>query len=71
VNDILGIKRRLDAGVPLNELAEDESFFTTLMRNEKSLAKYELQADAQGRAQASQETLTLRCHASFIRVNNL
>ncbi len=42
-NDILGIKRRLDAGVPLNELAEDESFFTTVMRNEKSLAKYELQ----------------------------
>lgn len=39
-NDILGVKRRLDQGVPLSELYENESFFTTIMRNEKSLSKY-------------------------------
>lgn len=42
-NDILGVKRRLDQGVPLSELVENESFFSTVMRNERSLAKYELQ----------------------------
>lgn len=39
-NDILGVKRRLDRGVGLSELMEDESFFGTVMRNERSLTKY-------------------------------
>lgn len=39
-NDILGIKRRLDEGVPLTELVEDEAFFSTVMHNERSLTKY-------------------------------
>jgi hypothetical protein len=39
-NDILGIKRRLDEGKALSELVEDEAFFSTVMRNEKSLSKY-------------------------------
>lgn len=39
-NDILGVKRRLDQGVPLSTLYEDEAFFSTIMRNERSLTKY-------------------------------
>jgi hypothetical protein len=30
LNDILGVKRRLDQGVPLANLVEDESFFSNL-----------------------------------------
>lgn len=39
-NDILGIKRRLDDGVPLTELVTQEPFFATIMRNERALTKY-------------------------------
>lgn len=40
-NDILGVKRRLDEGTRLDELMDDEAFFATVMRNERSLRKYE------------------------------
>lgn len=39
-NDILGVKRRLDQGVALSDLVEQECFFGTVMRNERSLTKY-------------------------------
>lgn len=40
-NDILGMKRRLDQGTSLDELMEDEAFFSTAVRNERALRKYE------------------------------
>lgn len=39
-NDILGVKRRLDEGDGLHSLMTDESFFSIVMRNERSLTKY-------------------------------
>jgi hypothetical protein len=39
-NDILGIKRRLDQGMLLGDLQEDEAFFATITRNERALSKY-------------------------------
>lgn len=40
-NDILGIKRRIDEGTRLDDLMEDEAFFSLACRNERSLRKYE------------------------------
>jgi len=39
-NDILGAKRRLDSGIAIGDLMEDEAFFGIVMRNERSLSKY-------------------------------
>jgi len=39
-NDILGAKRRLDSGIAIDDLMEDEAFFGIVMRNERSLRKY-------------------------------
>jgi hypothetical protein len=38
--DIIGVKRRIDAGENLYEIMKDESFFSIIMQNERALQKY-------------------------------
>lgn len=39
--DIIGVKRRIDAGEELSVIQEDESTFNIVMRNQRALAQYE------------------------------